>query len=315
MTTEENRFNTGVSTFLGADYITDVERTAVYDIAFLGVPFEGGASYRRGQSEAPGVLRTYSDWDRLDGTTYVDLNRDGQALMANTDRVADLGDLRIDESSNDVMTKEIIGYTGRIAASCLPVFIGGDHSITYSTFQGARSRIDNSARVGIVHFDAHFDVEDDYSKMPRVWHGNPFRTLIQEGHIGRGDLITVGVRGIVPKRWVDYAEDNGITYVTGDQVRRDKVAMIEKVQKVLAKFDAVYMTLDVDALDVAYCPGTGVPTSNGLTPGDVTDFTRILPPLIGLDIVEFTPRYDVNGQSAFTICEILYDVLAFRKKT
>ncbi len=316
MIREENRFGTGIPTFMGGDYVTDVAETAKYDVAFLGLPFEGGASFRRGQAAAPSELRRYSDWDRLDGAEFVDLNRDGQVLKASNDRVADLGDLRIDESSHAAMNEEIVRFTGKIATNCLPVFIGGDHSITYSTFQGARSRLGKDARVGILHFDAHFDVEDDYPKMPRVWHGNPFRTLIQEGHVRRGDLVTVGVRSIVPKQWVDYANENGITYVTPNEVRKDKAAMIEKVRAALAKCDAVYITFDVDALDVAYCPGTGVPTSNGLTPGDIVDFVRnsIEPPLAGIDIVEYLPQCDVNGQSAFTICEMLYDFLAFRRK-
>lgn len=310
MSREENRFGTGIPTFMGADYVTDVAATADYDIAFLGLPFEGGASFRKGQAEGPSVLRKYSDWDRLDGTEYVDLSRGGQVLRASEDRAVDLGDLRIDESGSEAMIAEIIRYVGRIASGCLPVFIGGDHSITYSTFQGARSRIGEDARVGILHFDAHFDVEKEYPKMPRVWHGNPFRELIKEEHIRPGDMHTVGVRSIVPKQWVDYAESQDLTYVTASQVHEQRAETLDMIKQRLSVYDAVYVTFDVDALDVTYCPGTGVPTSNGLTPG-ISSTSPVRPSshrsldLISLNIRPTTIQVD-RAPSRSVRCSTIY---------
>jgi arginase family enzyme len=196
------------------------------------------------------------------------------------------------------------------------VFIGGDHSVTYSTFQGAKSRVDRETKIGLIHFDAHFDVEDDYPNLPRVWHGNVFRALIDEGHITGKDLFTIGVRGIVPKKWVDYADAKEINYFTSDQLKQHKDDVIGKIATGLAAYDQVYVTMDVDSLDISQCPGTGTPRANGLMPGDIVDITRscIIQPLLGVDIVEYSPLYDQNGQSAVTICEIMYDILAFRSR-
>ncbi len=315
VSSEEEKFGMGIATFMGGDYVRDIAATADYDVAFLGVPVEGGASYRHGQSLAPNILRRYSAWDRLDGAEFIDLDRDGQYLVSKDQRIVDLGDIVINESDPAGTIEKIKQKAGAIAANCFPVFIGGDHSITYSTFQGARSRVDKDAKIGLLHFDAHYDLESHYQNLPTIWHGNVFRQLIEEGHIKGNDLFTVGVRGIVPKSWVDYAQEKGVNYATANDVHRDKQGVIEKVRQALADYDAIYITLDVDVLDPPYCPGTGTPRANGLTPNDVVDIVRSLErPLLALDIVEFSPQYDQNGQSAVNICEMLYDFLAFRRE-
>lgn len=313
---EEQRFGLGIPTFMGGVPIA-VEQTADYDVAFLGIPIETAASYRRGTAKAARALREYADWDDIGDKNFIDLDRDKLLLHSTAQRIGDLGDMVLDETNQERYIPKIITYAGNIAASCVPVFIGGDHSITYSTFQGARSRIHPDQKVGILHFDAHFDVEDAYPNMPKIWHGNVFRELIREGHIEGHDLFTVGVRGTVPKKWVDYADHKGINYFTSQEVIKDKQTVIEKVAAGLSAYDQIYVTLDVDGLDTAYAPGTGVPRFNGLLPQDIIDFFRacIKKPLLAADIVEYSPTYDTNGQTAITICDLAYELLAFRGKT
>lgn len=308
---EEEKFGLGIATFMGADYI-DISHAGEYDVVFLGLPLETGASFRKGMSLAPNAIRQYSSWDRVDGATFVDI-KNNQKVTANKLSIADLGDLPLCETDQNECIQKIIKYIGSIPQRSLPLVVGGDHSVTYSSFVGSRKRFPKNAKIALLHLDAHLDVENSYTNLPKIWHGNVIRKLISDNYIAPNDIYSVGVRGFVPEEWVNYAERNGINIFSAYEIMDHKEEVYAGIINRLKGYDLLYVSFDIDVLDTSYCPGTGVPSNDGLRPRDVSDLLKQLHDirLIGFDMVELSPCYDVNGQTTMIACELLYELLAF----
>jgi arginase family enzyme len=89
-----------------------------------------------------------------------------------------------------------------------------------------------------------------------------------------------------------------------------RAAVIERVATVLGD-GPVYVTIDIDGLDPAFCPGTGVPEIGGLAPRDVQMMLRSLAgrTIIGADICEVAPCFDPTGITAVTAANLAFELL------
>jgi arginase family enzyme len=88
------------------------------------------------------------------------------------------------------------------------------------------------------------------------------------------------------------------------------------VRKVLARCEAVHILLDIDCLDPAYAPGTGIPVAGGLTPREVLALIKSLQglPLVGLDVVEVSPPLDFSEATVFAALKIIMEFIAVVKR-
>ena len=312
---KEEYIYAGIPTFMGGKFIeeNDIKN---YNVVFLGVPCDYGASYRLGAKYAPRQLREYSFWDRVNGEELYDLDHN-EYLETNNLKIADLGDVYVNPTHPNENQDAISQKTYIISKYSFPLVCGGDHSITYGSFRGFYRAIKEKFPqydVGIIHFDAHLDVEDEYLNMPEVWHGNVFRKLIEDGYLNGENLYTIGPRGVVDSQWFKYVKEEGINLYTSNQIKFKGIkniinGIIEKNKNKKIKF---YITFDIDCLDCSYIFGTGTPQCNGLTPYEADEALRTLKKLevAGMDIVELNPKLD-NSHSSFVIaCEILYHFLA-----
>ncbi|KFP81860.1 hypothetical protein N311_06156, partial [Apaloderma vittatum] len=164
---------------------------------------------------------------------------------------------------------------------------GGDHTITYPILQAVAQK---HGPLGLVHVDAHTDTGDT-ALGEKIYHGTPFRRCVEEGLLDCGRVVQVGVRGS------SYDPD---PYKYGqDQVRKQ---MGDK---------PVYISFDIDGLDPAYAPGTGTPEIAGLTPAQALEIIRGCKGLnvVGCDLVEVAPMYDVSGNTALLGANLLFEML------
>lgn len=97
MQNKEELIYSGIPTFMGGDFIKE-EDINKYDVVFLGVPTDYGASYRLGAKYAPRQLREYSFWDRVDGLKMYDLDNE-QYIQTNNLNIADIGDIEVNPTS------------------------------------------------------------------------------------------------------------------------------------------------------------------------------------------------------------------------
>jgi agmatinase len=307
-------FQAGIQTFMRSSHI-GLSELEGYDVGVIGVPLDYGASYRHGAKHAPRRIREYSHWDRVDGSTYIDLET-GLTLETNNLKIADLGDIDIDPCDAEKNNSTISEIIKKIRKQAFPIIIGGDHSITYAAARGCLQALaSHQTPMGILHFDAHPDIEMSYGTMPRVWHGNVFRTLIDEGHLKGENMVTIGPRGLLPKNWADYIREQKINLHSMPDIKKEGLdATIENAIKYLRERCAsVYITFDIDAIDPADAPGTGTPLNGGLRANEIIPALRKLNklPVVGFDLTEVNPPLDPSGRTNIVACDLLWNVLSF----
>lgn len=316
---EINYIYSGIPTFMGGDFIKkdDINK---YDVIFLGVPSDYGVCFRAGAKNAPRIFREYSSLRRINGMNTYDLDNECN-LVSNNLKIADIGDVDVAPADPELHQKNIALKTKAIRKHSFPFVCGGDHSITYGSFVGCYKAIkeqNKDLEIGIIHFDAHLDLEDKLLTLPRVWHGNAFRKLIQDGYLKGENLYTIGPRGIIDNNQIFFAKKNNINLFTANSVKKfgiDKIInlIIEKNSKKNIKF---YITFDIDCLDISLVHGTGTPRANGLLISDIEKAFQLLSNLdiIGFDLVELNPEIDPSKSSFVLAIELVYHYLAFAFK-
>ena len=265
-----------------------VEDARGLDVAIVGVPYDGGTSYRPGARLGPREIRAQSSLIR--SYSYF-------LKVAPFDRlnVADAGDVDAPPVAIEKAYAAIETRIGSIAdAGARPIVIGGDHSITLPVLRALAKR---RGPLALVQFDSHIDTWDEYFG-GKYFHGTPFRRAIEEGIIDGRRFIQVGIRGpMYGEDDFDFHREHGITMIDIDQVKQRGVEwVVEEIRRVAT--GAAYMTFDIDAVDPAFAPGTGTPEVGGLTSHEAQRLVRGLETLslAGGDVVEVAPLFDGPGQ-------------------
>ncbi|HYM26161.1 MAG TPA: agmatinase [Vicinamibacterales bacterium] len=279
-----------------------VEEPRGLDVAIVGVPYDGGTSYRPGARLGPREIRAQSSLIR----PYNFFQK-----VAPFDRlnVADAGDVDAAPVSIERCYEQVDARIGTIAdAGARPVVIGGDHSITLPVLRALAKR---HGPLGLVQFDSHIDTWDEYFG-GKYFHGTPFRRAIEEKLIDGRRFVQVGIRGpMYGEDDFDFHREHGITMIDIDQVRQRGIApVIEEIRRVAT--GPCYMTFDIDAVDPAFAPGTGTPEVGGLTSHDALQLVRGLAGLtmVGGDIVEVSPLFDGPGQiTALLAANLMFEFL------
>ena len=258
------------------------------DVALVGVPYDGGTSYRPGARLAPREIRAQSSLIR--SYSYFQ-----QVAPFDRLNVADTGDVDAPPVSIEKCYDAVEARIGAIAdASAKPLVVGGDHSISLPVLRALARR---HGPLALVQFDAHIDTWDEYFG-GKYFHGTPFRRAIEEGIVDGKRFVQVGIRGpMYGMEDFDFHREHGIRMIDIDQVRdRGVASVVEEIQRVVT--GAAYMTFDIDAVDPAFAPGTGTPEVGGLTSHEAQRLVRGLAGLhlVGGDIVEVAPLFDGPGQ-------------------
>jgi guanidinopropionase len=288
----------GVATFMRTqchDISEDI------DIALVGVPFDIGVNYRAGARQGPAAVREASRLIRrvhnVSGIAPYDLCN-----------VADVGDAPVNPMDLRRSLELIEDFYRRIhEVRALPISIGGDHTVPLPILRA----IARGGPVGIVQIDSHADTLDTLAET-KVNHATTFRRGVEEGLIDPRRTVQLGLRGsrFSPDD-IAWGEAQGFTCITIDRYEdMGRQAVIETIGKVIG--DApTYVTIDIDGLDPAWAPGTGVPEIGGLAPRDVQVMLRSLQGrhLIGADICEVAPCYDPTGITAVTAANLMWELL------
>jgi agmatinase len=273
------------ATFMRLPHVTDATGL---DVAIVGIPFDGGTSYRTGSRLGPREIRNQSSLIR----SYSYFQK-----IAPFDRlnVADVGDIDAAPVSIEKAYEAIEAGIGTIAdAGARPIAIGGDHSISLPVLRALSKR---HGPLALVQIDAHIDTWDEYFG-GKYFHGTPFRRAIEEGLVDGRRFVQVGIRGpMYGDDDFDFHREHGITVLDIEQVKDRGIAWsVDSVRKVVT--GPAYMTFDIDGVDPAFAPGTGTPEIGGLTSHEAQRLVRGLAglQLVGGDIVEVSPVYDGPGQ-------------------
>ncbi|XP_061213333.1 guanidino acid hydrolase, mitochondrial [Neopsephotus bourkii] len=272
------------------------------DAAFVGVPLDTGTSNRPGARFGPRQIRAESLLlRRFNGSTG--------AAPFDSLRVADIGDVNVNPYSLPQSCRLIRGaFQDIVGSGCVPLTMGGDHTITYPILQAVAER---HGPVGLVHVDAHTDTADR-ALGEKIYHGTPFRRCVEEGLLDCGRVVQIGMRGSsYDPHPYKYSRDQGFRVVPAEECwMRSLVPLMAEVRQQL-RDHPVYISFDIDGLDPAYAPGTGTPEVAGLTPAQALEIIRGCKGLniVGCDLVEVAPMYDVSGNTALLGANLLFEML------
>ena len=277
---------------------------AGFDVSIIGIPYDGSVSYRSGTRFGPRAIREQS-------LLLWGYNNAQQVAPFKTLRIADLGDVDVVPPDIVATHHEIERSATRIVtAGSTLISIGGDHSISLPLL---RAHAKKYGPVAVVHFDAHPDTWDSEYPGHPYSHGTPFRRAIEESLIDTTSYVQIGIRGPTngPEDYLD-AIRLGARMITFDEFRR--VGMDAVVNEVQSRIGSrpVYVTLDIDAVDPAFAPGTGTPEVGGFSSYEILQLVRGLHGLnlVGFDLVEVSPPYDPTNITAILAANLIFEFLS-----
>jgi agmatinase len=288
----------GLCTFFRLPYHIDVSDL---DVSILGVPWDGSVSFRPGARFGPRAVREASVLMRA-------YSPEADVRPFDALKVADAGDISVIPHDAAATAANIEEHVGRaIEGGGKTVCVGGDHSIALPIL---RAMAKKHGPVGLVHFDAHSDT------YPAAWgneyhHGTPFRKAVEEGLLDPARVIQIGLRGGLAG--VDdyaFARQKGFRMVFLDELMERGTRAVADAIREVAK-GKMYLSMDVDAVDPAYAPGTGTPVPGGLTSREALHLIRACKGLdiIGADVVEFSPPYDVQQITALLAAQMAWEAV------
>jgi guanidinobutyrase len=272
------------------------------DACFVGVPFDIGTSNRPGARFGPRQIRAESCLIRP-------YNMATRAAPFDSLSVADIGDVAIN-TFNIARSVAIIeaAYDAILATGCKPLTLGGDHTIALPILRALARK---HGPVGMVHIDAHADINDTMFGEP-IAHGTPFRRAVEENLLDGRRVAQIGLRGTgYAAEDFDWPRAQGFRVVQAEECwHRSLAPLMAEVRGQLGP-GAVYLSFDIDGLDPACAPGTGTPEIGGLTTIQGIEIIRGCRglDLVGCDLVEVAPAYDPTGNTALTAANLLFEML------
>jgi agmatinase len=294
----------GINTFLKAPYVEDVRTCGEYDVAIVGVPFDGGTTYRSGTRFGPQGIRRIS---ALYGPYSFELGVDLRESIT----MCDLGDIFVIPANIEKAFDQISkGVAHVFESGAFPIVLGGDHS-----------RLPDHSGCGAA---------------PERQPGHhPLRPACR--HSGNGPGRAHAHHALVPRhRYPERATEEPRTdrdwrmagTSPGVKVGRERGTTIMTVtdcvemgiEEAAARAldvawdgaDAVWLSFDVDCLDAAFVPGTGWPEPGGFLPREVLKFIQIIAdaaPLAGIEVVECSPPYDNAEITSLLSTRVICDTL------
>ncbi len=272
------------------------------DACFIGVPFDIGTSNRSGTRFGPRQIRAESCLLRP-------YNMGTRAAPFDALAVADIGDVATNPynlaDSIRIITEH---YTRLLATGCKPLTLGGDHTIALPILRAIAAK---HGPVGLVHVDAHADINDNMFGEP-IAHGTPFRRAVEEGLLDCKRVVQIGLRGTgYAAEDFDWPRQRGFRVVQAEECwYRSLAPLMAEVRDQLGRGPA-YISFDIDGLDPSVAPGTGTPEPGGLTGSQGLEIIRGCRGLnvVGGDLVEVSPPYDPSGNTALLAAGLLFEML------
>lgn len=256
----------------------------------LGVPLDETTSFRPGTRfgpssarEASQALESYSLRQRrvLDPENYCDVG----------DLVLPFGNVEAALSVIYEAASEILNAGQKFMA------LGGEHLLTYSL---VKAMAEKHPDLMVVQMDAHADLRDTFTGT-RFSHGTVMRRIIDM--LGPGRLYQLGIR----------SADREELDQTQGQSEIHFYKVLEPLHSILEKIGdrPLYITIDIDVIDPAFAPGTGVPEPGGVTSQEVLDAISKFKGknVVGCDLVEVAPAYDGTGQTGLLAAAIVRECL------
>jgi arginase family enzyme len=202
----------------------------------------------------------------------------------------------------------VVAAIEKTPTGTLPIVLGGDHTTVSPTLVAQQRR--HNGRLSILYIDAHPDL-NDVSRQTRWSNGCALRRGLEIGEIDPKKVTLLGCRDYDWEE-VEYIKRMGITLVAAaDAHRIADSGLRERIEERIGS-DALHISLDIDSLDPAYAPGTGIPAAGGLTSRQLLNFLYQLRGLrlAGLDVDEVAPPLDSGEVTSLAALKFIFEFMA-----
>ncbi len=182
-----------------------------------------------------------------------------------------------------------------------PIFVGGDHSITYSLFKAFSEEFSNAS---LIIFDAHADADVFFKP---VSHQDLNRAVIEEKIIEKERLMIIGLRKVFDVE-KPFLKKHKIPIISAEEIHKDFNGAKEKLSEFLENQKNIYLSIDIDALDPSIALGTGYLEKNGLTKKEFFELLEMIletKKVKASDLVEINPKLDKENKTINLGKEIL----------
>src|SRR4030095_4000495 len=271
------------------------------DIVVIGVPDESRShAKRKGASRGPDSLRTASN-------SFEFFERDGKIIpicpMKGTlenKKIYDFGN-----TSREDIYRLVFDI---VSARKLPITIGGDHSITTLILQAIHDAL-GSDKISLLYFDAH----PDFVSSTRNYYGSVITDSLD--YINFTKSILIGTRAAELEE-LENASKQNLEIITPIDII--EMGINATVKKIISKCGSskVYLSIDLDCMDPGVAPGVSVPAPGGLFPLDLIYIIKKITEnleIVGMDIVELSPDYALNQNTANHAARILMETISSLK--
>jgi agmatinase len=296
----------GQSTFLFSQPARDLEQLNA-DIAFLGIPY--GSAYTVGeisndQSAMPAAMRHATD-RMVRSLERYDFDLGGPLYAGKPIRAVDCGDVRADIHDLKAHVARAEQAVRKIVASgAMPIVLGGDHAISRPVLRAFEGR----GPITLIQIDQHLDWREEVDGI-KDGLSSPMRRASEMEHIDQIFQIGLSATGSARQEEVDAARAWGAHLIPAHELH--EVGM-DAVLRLIPDGGRYYVTVDMDGMDCAIAPAVAAPMPGGVT---FPQARRLMHGLVakgrvvGMDVVEITPRTDVNRVTCITAGRLIVNLI------
>ena len=281
-------------------------------------PEPGSVYWRMGADHAPDEIRKYSLYYSIAHNQGWFPEIDKDIRIHDRLKVMDYGNVSVVPADNaETIQRAQEKVADIVNAGAVPIVIGGDHTTPIPTLNAILEK--RNKPIGIISFDAHLDL----SFSEECWASNEWYKAFETGKVHPENLVIIGIRSNRSTYFEKKIADKlNIRYFTIDEIKTRGIGDVTKeaLSIVSNGTDGIYMSLDIDVMEPGLVPSQKAPEFWGLTTDELMQSTRVFvrEQLVGFDICEYTPDYDINGMGAQFCARMIVEVLgglAIRKRT
>ena len=306
-TYDQGRLNlpfVGICTFGKYPYLEDWDNINA-DVAVMGAPFDFGSQFRSGARMGPRGIREASTLFSFGHGGAYDHEDDITYLPSDSTKIVDIGDADIIHTDTIKSHENIkFGVKKIIEAKAIPVILGGDHSINIPCIDA----FEDQESIHVIQIDAHLDFVDERHGV-RYGHGNPMRRASEKSYVS--GMTQIGIRNVsstAKEGYIDARAKGSKIF----SVRHLREMGIDKILEQIPKDKRYYITIDIDALDPSIASGTGTPSHGGFYYYEILELLDGIikqGKVVGLDLVEVAPDYDLTNSTATLAAQLLMNTI------
>ena len=230
--------------------------------------------------------------------------------------VLDAGDIICPDTDLELAQSQLAGLTRQIVEkNYIPVLLGGGHETAWGHFQGLLPGLSTQKSLGIINFDAHFDLRPLENQ--KAHSGSPFRQILsrckEDGIPCRYNVLGVQEHAN-SKSLYAYFSDHGSKYLSAETMFQQNLAeLFQFVSQILDENDQIYLSICMDVFSSSVAPGVSAVQPEGIFPFQVQPLIRQIAKsgkLSSAEIVEFCPKRDINDSTGKLAASLLSTILA-----